>query len=296
MNYDSSSVDVHINTGEADNFGSLTAGVRLVNLTNKTEATVNVVETTHAEVKTVVESTGKAEIFMGGRGERGFKGEQGDKGGISPVSIGEVTTLDPGNPVEVTDTGELGNVVLNFGIPRGVDGLIGSNAIVAAPDAPTDPENGQLWYDTDATADTLSVLSMIYPVGSIYMNKTVATNPATLFGFGTWVAITDRAIFGKGSGTFANAGATGGAETVALTGMQIPPLQVRATSGGYNGDTVAFSTGGAFGGWGIAATSNNVGQGTLYANASADNNPSRTATAHNNLPPYIVAYMWERTA
>ena len=27
-----------------------------------------------------------------------------------------------------------------------------------------------------------------YPVGSIYMNATVATNPGTLLGFGTWVA------------------------------------------------------------------------------------------------------------
>jgi hypothetical protein len=33
-----------------------------------------------------------------------------------------------------------------------------------------------------------SALIGAYPVGSIYMNAAVATNPATLLGFGTWVA------------------------------------------------------------------------------------------------------------
>ena len=32
----------------------------------------------------------------------------------------------------------------------------------------------------------------LYPVGSIYINASVSTNPSTLFGFGTWVE------FGKG--------------------------------------------------------------------------------------------------
>jgi hypothetical protein len=31
-------------------------------------------------------------------------------------------------------------------------------------------------------------MSDIYPVGSIYINAAVTTNPATLLGFGTWVA------------------------------------------------------------------------------------------------------------
>lgn len=30
--------------------------------------------------------------------------------------------------------------------------------------------------------------NLLYPVGSIYINASSATNPATLFGFGTWVA------------------------------------------------------------------------------------------------------------
>ena len=41
--------------------------------------------------------------------------------------------------------------------------------------------------------NTLCTLQQVYPVGSIYINASVTTNPATLLGFGTWVA------FGLGS-------------------------------------------------------------------------------------------------
>jgi hypothetical protein len=52
----------------------------------------------------------------------------------------------------------------------------------------------------------------LFPVGSTYVNYSVATNPGTLLGFGTWVAITDEVLVGIGSGTFASIGSVG-AET-----------------------------------------------------------------------------------
>ena len=51
--------------------------------------------------------------------------------------------------------------------------------------------------DTETAINTLTgsipgeltgLLSQVYPVGSIYTNASDATNPATLFGFGTWIA------------------------------------------------------------------------------------------------------------
>jgi hypothetical protein len=43
----------------------------------------------------------------------------------------------------------------------------------------------------------LVTMSDIYPVGSIYINAAVTTNPATLLGFGTWVAFgTGRMMVG----------------------------------------------------------------------------------------------------
>lgn len=50
-----------------------------------------------------------------------------------------------------------------------------------------------------------AVLSAIYPVGSLYYNSAVNTNPATLLGFGTWASFaTGRAVIGVGIGTDIN--------------------------------------------------------------------------------------------
>jgi len=53
------------------------------------------------------------------------------------------------------------------------------------------------------TAFVQAALQLIYPVGSIYTNASNATNPATLFGFGTWVAFgAGRVLIGGGLDSF----------------------------------------------------------------------------------------------
>lgn len=122
-------------------------------------------------------------------------------------------------------------------------------------------------------------LEKAYPVNSIYIS-TISTNPNTLFGFGTWVAYGEgRVIVGKAaSGTFSTAGATGGAETHTLTTAEIPshthPLHTTSTAGNVAGTSVR----------GNAYVSDDV---TWQRGGGG---------AHNNLQPYIVAYMWHRTA
>jgi microcystin-dependent protein len=73
---------------------------------------------------------------------------------------------------------------------------------------------------------------MMHPVGSVYMNASVATNPATLLGFGTWATFgagkvpvgidtTDDDFDVVGSGT--NTNLTTGAKTHTLGVTEIPP-------------------------------------------------------------------------
>lgn len=151
-----------------------------------------------------------------------------------------------------------------------------------------------------------AVLNNIYPVGSVYINAAVATNPATLIGFGTWVAYGEgRVPVGKaGSGTFGTLGATGGAETVTLTANQSGLRQHDHglnDPGHYHQQNIA-TTGGT--GTGISGTANIVGNTgstqdtSTYGTGITVNNqgPWDAAEAHNNLQPYIVAYMWKRTA
>jgi len=62
-----------------------------------------------------------------------------------------------------------------------------------------------------------------FPVGSVFIT-TSATPPATLLGYGTWVALAEgKVLVGKApAGTFAVAGSTGGAETITLDASMIP--------------------------------------------------------------------------
>jgi microcystin-dependent protein len=74
-------------------------------------------------------------------------------------------------------------------------------------------------WETPATQLTLAD---VYPVGCIY-TTTISTDPATVFGFGTWAAIGDgRVLVGNGTSDAAyTAGATGGESTHVLTEAEL---------------------------------------------------------------------------
>lgn len=131
----------------------------------------------------------------------------------------------------------------------------------------------------------------LYPVGSIYMNYSSSTNPATLLGFGSWTQFSrGRVLVGQAySGTFATAGSTGGAETHTLTIAEMP-------SHNHNGQ-LNVDTGGRFGIGGSNTTGKGVatnGVNNVYNN-SVQIPPQGGGGAHNNLQPYLVVYMWRRT-
>ena len=125
------------------------------------------------------------------------------------------------------------------------------------------------------------MLETIYPVGSIYINAGVATNPGTLLGFGTWTAFgTGRTIVGVDSSDtdFDAVRETGGSKTHTLTIAELPA----------HSHTVAASTN----------DSDNAGisQGNTINTTDVSTSSVGGGGAHNNLQPYITAYMWRRTA
>ena len=122
----------------------------------------------------------------------------------------------------------------------------------------------------------------IYPVGSIYMSVN-STNPRTLFG-GTWTQLKDRFLLGAGS-TYTN-GSTGGEASHKLTVNEMPshshPQYVTVSSGGSlsaNCDYDSYSSG----------TARKSAQNISTGNTGSGN-------SHNNMPPYLVVYMWQRTS
>ena len=143
--------------------------------------------------------------------------------------------------------------------------------------------------DANVTLAKLSFnpIETAYPIGSIYMNSSNVTNPATLFGFGTWVAFgAGRVLVGIDAGQteFDAIGETGGAKTHTLTVDEMPSHNhnVLSTGGYFKNDASA--------GAGTNAYSDQTSGGTNKTGSTGG------GSAHNNLQPYIVVYMWTRTA
>jgi hypothetical protein len=143
------------------------------------------------------------------------------------------------------------------------------------------------------TAFVQAGLALLYPIGSIY-SSTVSTNPNTLFGFGTWVAYgAGRVLIGNGGGF--TAGATGGsADAIVVSHTHTATV----TDPGHL-HTVPYAAGDAIGGSGAvpayrgSGTSNTA---TAVTGITVANSTTGSSGTNANLQPYVVVYMWNRTA
>ena len=127
------------------------------------------------------------------------------------------------------------------------------------------------------------VYKSIYPIGSMYVNFTNSTNPATLLGFGVWTQIAGRVVAGYDAtqSEFNAAEKTGGAKTHTLTISEMPAHDHSLNRGNYGNhrrEEIAYSSGSSAQTTRDAINSEGGGQ------------------AHNNLQPYIVGYIWKRTS
>ena len=146
--------------------------------------------------------------------------------------------------------------------------------------------SGQVSFTT--LTGVTATIANAYPVGSIYMNASNSTNPATLLGFGTWSAFSEgRVLIGIDSSDsdFDSVEETGGSKTHTLTEAQLPSHRHQV---GSNDSTAGF--GGAAGNVEFVQDA-----GTGIGNA-VNTSFTGSGSAHNNVQPYIVVYMWKRTA
>jgi hypothetical protein len=144
-----------------------------------------------------------------------------------------------------------------------------------------------------ASALAVEIGKLLYPVGSIYNNISVSTNPATLLGFGTWVAITGRMIIGLDSGNAAidTVGETGGsadAIVVSHTHSVTDPGHSHST---FVQTQIAGTSSGPDANW-WRKDSTTTGSATTGISIASAGSSGTNA----NLPPYVVAYVWKRTA
>lgn len=130
-----------------------------------------------------------------------------------------------------------------------------------------------------------NLLDNIYPVGSIFIS-TVNTNPSTYFG-GTWERIKGRFLLAADDSTY-TLGATGGEATHKLTVDEMPEHSHNFRNKDYNPISV-LQPGGS-----------NTWYGIQILSGMSDYTFNLTYTgrsqAHNNMPPYLVVYMWKRVS
>jgi hypothetical protein len=151
------------------------------------------------------------------------------------------------------------------------------------------------------TAFVQAALQLLYPIGSIYTNSSVSTNPGTLFGFGTWTAFgAGRVMVGldAGNALFDTAEETGGSANA----ITVSHTHTGSTdSAGTHAHTQTGSTvGPAAGSAAFASGSGFVGaQNTQSAGAHAHTfttDSTGSSGTNANYQPYITVYMWKRTA
>ena len=156
----------------------------------------------------------------------------------------------------------------------------------------------------DANVNVIEVLKKAYPIGSVYINASNATNPASLLGFGTWSAFgAGRVMVGIDSldADFDTIGETGGQKTTShaypLTGINSSNFQ--DTGSAYwsevnaNIDSYLESQGSSAGATSTVIKS--VG-GTIRTTGTTATEVSYRKYTAPNLQPYIVVYFWKRTA
>lgn len=151
-----------------------------------------------------------------------------------------------------------------------------------------------------------AIKNALYPVGSIYTNSSVSTNPGTLLGFGTWVAFGAGRVmvgFNASNSLFDTAEETGGSadavvvshsHTATSTVSETPhshttALYYRPNSASGTAQSYAQNTTG-FGG---QISTDAASTGITVATSISTTGSSAT---NANYQPYITVYMWKRTA
>jgi hypothetical protein len=181
-----------------------------------------------------------------------------------------------------------------------VTGTTTLTGVPTAPTAATNVNNTQI----ATTAFVKNILSeVIYPVGSIYTSATISTNPNTLLGFGTWAAFgAGRVLVGNGGGF--SAGATGGSADAVVVSHSHTATSSVSDGGHSHVGRVATTLGGSQGysgfeegrgnpDWATQTSTNSATTGISVATTVATAGVSGT---NANLQPYVVVYMWNRTA
>jgi hypothetical protein len=289
--------------------GATTASAALTNL-----GTVNDPGSNGLLARTAANTTTPRSVAVSGTG---LSVTNGDGVAGDPTITSNATSANTNSTIVARDgSGNFSagtiTAALTGNVTGNVTGNLNGNLTATAPTAPT-AAAGTNSTQVATTAFVQTAACALYPVGSIYINATNATNPATLLGFGTWVAFGAGRVmvgFNAADPLFDTAEETGGSKdasvvshthtfsaTTSSNGQHTH--NVRNGSGGSSTNPLASNNG--FSGMDAAGAYENFNDIVQQAEAHTHTISGTTASTGSsgtnaNLQPYITVYMWKRTA
>ena len=210
---------------------------------------------------------------------------------VKSTNFASKDALASGNPLKIVKGTEIDIELNNIATAIGSKADTTSPTFAGIPTAPT----ATLGTNTVQLATTAFVLQHLYPVGSVYINAGVSTNPATLFGFGTWVAFgAGRVMVGlNGSDPLFDAlEETGGSKDAVVVSHSHGISDPGHSHGISDGRTEIGSDIGSQQYRAITGTNQTSTTSTTGITVSSAGSSGTNA----NLQPYITVAMWKRTA
>ena len=198
------------------------------------------------------------------------KGETGPQG-----PVGATGATGPRGPAGAT--GAVATVVQTTGTATG--SVMSQNAVTTELESRAKSDASNL-----SDEDVASWANKFFPVGSIYMSVD-STSPASFLG-GTWEQIKDTFLLSAGD-TYTNGSTGGSADAVVVSHTHT--LKSLTDTGFLRWGT---NVGGS------ATYVGPVGGTTTYENGGPTmwNDNTGVDGTGKNMPPYLVVYMWKRTA
>ena len=229
---------------------------------------------------------------------------------IQSTDFAAKDALASGNANKIVKGTEINTEFANIAIAVATKADLASPTFTGTPALPTGTTgvtqsagNNSTALATTAYADAAiaAAKAALYPVGSIYINATNATNPGTLLGFGTWAAFGAGRVpvgFNASNALFDTAEETGGSAdaivvshthtaTVTDPGHTHRLQRTGHDTGGVSLTKLGLST--------TFVTDNDVIESSTTGVTVANSTEGVSGT-NANYQPYITVYMWKRTA
>lgn len=222
---------------------------------------------------------------------------------VQSTNFATKDSLPSGDPLKIVKGTEINTEFANIAIAVATKADLASPTFTGTPAAPTasaGTNSTQIATTAYTDAAITAAKAALYPVGSIYINATNATNPGTLLGFGTWTAFGAGRVpvgFNASNALFDTAEETGGSADAVVVSHTHTATTTITDPGHTHNLPIANDFGYPAGSGGARQGSGAVSSSATTGITAATTVDSAGVSGTNaNYQPYITVYMWKRVS